>query len=553
MKMKGAEIIINTLIDEGVDTIFGYPGGSVIQLFDCLYDYKDKIRLIRTSHEQGATHAADGYARSSGKAGVVVATSGPGATNTVTGLATAFMDSIPLVCITGNASRKLIGKDSFQEIDVMDLTMPITKHNFMVRDVNDLQDTVRRAFMIANTGRKGPVLIDIPSDLMGDFAEYYKKENLEEDKDLSINEEEIKKIAKCINSSKRPIIYSGGGVTASDSFMELRKLINISNIPACNTIMGIGVLGYEDDLNLGMLGMHGKYSTNSAIKECDLLIACGVRFSDRVALNTKKFAPNAKIIHIDIDKSEIDKNIHANYKLVGDIKIVLNKLLPYIKKRDRKDWISRINELRKGDYLPEDSKDKLNPNQVIKYISKKLGENLIFVTDVGQHQMWTAQYCGRTKPRSFLTSGGLGTMGFGYGAAIGAKIANPNRNVVLITGDGSFNMNFNEIITAVNNNIKIITVVMNNSSLGMVRQWQHLLYNDRFSATKIKSSLNYVKLAEAMGANGFSCKTYDEFKNSFEKSLTMEGPSVIEVKIDENELVLPMIPAGGTVDDVIME
>ena len=336
MKIRGAEIIVKTLIDEGVDTIFGYPGGSVIQVFDALYDYNDKLKLVRTSHEQGAAHAADGYARSTGKVGLVLATSGPGATNIVTGIATAFMDSIPLVCITGNAGRKLLGKDSFQEIDIMGITMPITKHNFIVRDVKFLQDTIRRAFMIANSGRKGPVLIDIPSDIMAELCNYEKKERLKEEKKDQVNEDEILEIANCINSSKKPIIYSGGEVTASESFKELRKLIKLSNIPACNTIMGIGVLGYEDELNLGM---HGKYSTNNAIAECDLLIACGVRFSDRVALNTKKFAKNAKIIHIDIDKSEIDKNIYADYKLVGDVKEVLKALLLKIEKK-RKAWLA---------------------------------------------------------------------------------------------------------------------------------------------------------------------------------------------------------------------
>lgn len=553
MKVKGSEIILKTLIDEGVDTIFGYPGGSVIQVFDSLYDYRDKIKLIRTSHEQGAAHAADGFARSTGKVGVVIATSGPGATNIVTGVATAFMDSIPLVCITGNASRKLIGKDSFQEIDIVGITMPITKHNFIVRDVSQLQETIRKAFKIANSGRKGPVLIDIPSDVMADFTYYEPKEKLSEKNNFDIKEEDILKVANYINNSKKPIIYCGGGVTASGSFKELRKLIQESNIPACNTIMGIGVLGYEDELNLGMLGMHGRYSTNQAIDECDLLIACGVRFSDRVALNTEKFAKNAYIIHIDIDKSEIDKNIFTHFSLIGDVKEILTRLLPHIHSKERRDWISRINELRKNDYVPKSSEDKIKPHQVIKYISKTLGEDLIFVTDVGQHQMWTAQYCGRTHPRSFLTSGGLGTMGFGYGAAIGAKVGNPNRPVVHITGDGSFNMNFNEVITAVNNHVNIITVVMNNSALGMVRQWQHILYNDRFSGTNMESGLDYVNLSKTMGADAYSCKSFNEFKISFDKAIRANKPVVIEVEIDKDELVLPMIPAGGSVEDVIME
>ncbi|CDZ75356.1 Acetolactate synthase large subunit [Peptoniphilus sp. ING2-D1G] len=554
MRIRGADIIIRTLIDEGVKTVFGYPGGAVIDIYDALYDYKDQIRHIRTSHEQGATHAADGFARSTGKTGVVIATSGPGATNTVTGIATAYMDSIPMVVITGNASRSLIGKDSFQEIDIVGITMPITKHNFIIRDVRYLQDTIRRAFMIAGSGRKGPVLIDVPKDIMSELSEYEPKKTLEYEKNYeNVSEKEIKEIAECINKSKKPILYCGGGVTASGGFKELRELIHKSNIPACNTIMGIGVLGYEDDLNLGMLGMHGRVSSNFAIAQCDLLIACGVRFSDRVALNTKKFAKNATIIHMDIDKSEIDKNVIADYGLVGDIKDMLTRLVPYIEEQKREAWLSEIKELRKEDYIPEDSDEIIKPHSVIQHISKRLGEDMIFVTDVGQHQMWTAQYCGRTKPRSFLTSGGLGTMGYGYGAAIGAKIGNPDRPVVHITGDGSFNMNFNEILTAINNGIKIITVVMDNSALGMVRQWQHLLYNDRYSATDVKQTTDYVKLAEALGAQGYSCKTFKEFTEAFEKAIAAPKSVVVEVKIDNDERVFPMIPAGGTVDDIIVE
>ncbi|MDO5041052.1 MAG: biosynthetic-type acetolactate synthase large subunit [Peptoniphilus sp.] len=554
MRIRGADVIIRTLIDEGVKTVFGYPGGAVIDIYDALYDYKDQIRHIRTSHEQGATHAADGFARSTGETGVVIATSGPGATNTVTGIATAYMDSIPMVVITGNASRNLIGKDSFQEIDIIGITMPITKHNFVIRDVKYLQDTIRRAFMIASSGRKGPVVVDVPKDIMSELTEYEPKGKLKYEKNYeSATEEEIKKVAECINKSKKPILYCGGGVTASGAFRELRELIHKNSIPACNTIMGIGVLGYEDDLNLGMLGMHGRVSSNFAIAECDLLIACGVRFSDRVALNTKKFAKNATIIHMDIDKSEIDKNVIADYGVVGDIKDTLTKLCPHVKEQKREDWINEIKELRKEDYVPQESRELIKPHSVIQHISKRLGEDMIFVTDVGQHQMWTAQYSGRTKPRSFLTSGGLGTMGYGYGAAMGAKLGNPDRHVVHITGDGSFNMNFNEILTSVNNDIKIITVVMDNSALGMVRQWQHLLYNDRYSATDVKQTTDYVKLAEALGAIGYNCETFEEFTKAFEEAIVAPKSVVIKVGIDSDERVFPMIPAGGTVDDIIVE
>ena len=393
MQYNGAEIIIKTLLDEGVDTVFGYPGGAVLDIYNALYDYEDQVRHIRPVHEQGGVHAADGYSRSTGKTGVVIATSGPGATNLITGIATAYMDSIPLVCITGNAASHLIGKDAFQEIDIFGATMAVTKHNFMVRDVAMLQDTIRRAFMIANSGRKGPVLIDIPKDITQQFTEFNHKEKLEIDSILEPEQEAVKEFANIINESKRPIIYAGGGIISANAHEALRKLMNKASIPAVNTIMAIGCLGEHDVLNLGMVGMHGRNSSNLAIEDSDLLIAIGTRFSDRVALNTKHFAPNAKIVHIDIDNSEINKNILADFNIVGHAKKVLEAVLPYIEENPRKDWIKKIAEFKTNDYRPKDEDTEIKPHQLIKYIVDNVEDDAIFVTDVGQHQMWTAQCC----------------------------------------------------------------------------------------------------------------------------------------------------------------
>ena len=552
MKISGAEILVKILIEQEVDTIFGYPGGTVLNIYDSLYDYKDKIKHILTSTEQGAAHAADGYARSTGKTGVAIATSGPGATNLVTGIATAFMDSIPVVYITGSVSQNLIGKDSFQEIFITGVTMPITKHNFVVRDVDKLADTVRRAFKIANTGRKGPVLVDIPKDITQEYAIFEEKEKIEvkirDFEDMSMIEE----IANIINNSQRPIIYCGGGVVASGAYKEVRELSLKSSIPACNSIMGIGVLDFENECYMGMVGMHGRVSTNYAIENSDLIIAIGVRFSDRTVTNFKKFAPNANIIHIDIDASEIRKNVFINYELIGDVKDILTKLLPKIEDDKREYWLNNIFKWRTLDYYPKDNDNTIKPHQIIKIMSEMSGQDSIIVTDVGQHQMWTTQYCNRKKPRQLLTSSGLGTMGYGYGAAIGAKIANPDNIVIHITGDGSFHMNMNECPTAVHYNIKVITIVMNNNSLGMVRQWQHFLYNDRYSQSDFHRQTDYVKLADAFGADGYRCENINEFKDSFAKALKGEKSAIIECIIDEDEYVLPMIPANGTLKDLIV-
>lgn len=551
MKITGAEIIVKTLIDQGVDVLFGYPGGAVLNIYDALYDYKNEIRHIMTSHEQGATHGADGYARATGKTGVVLATSGPGATNLVTGIATAFMDSIPLVCITGNVPKNLIGRDSFQEIHITGITMPITKHNFLVQDVSQLQDILREAFKIANTGRKGPVLVDIPKDITAALGEYEPKKPMEAEKKKFYHTEEIDTVAEIINKSKKPVIYCGGGAISGDGADELQELIHKGSIPACNTIMGIGVLGQADELHLGMIGMHGRISTNYAIENSDLILAIGVRFSDRVALNTKHFAPNAIIIHMDIDASEIGKNVKVDYHIMGDIKDILEELLPRIKEVNRKPWIEQINKWKKMDYKAENREDVIKPHQVMETITDVTGEDSIIVTDVGQHQMWAAQYCSRSKPRSFLTSGGLGTMGYGYGAAMGAKLAFPNKKVVHISGDGSFHMNMNECPTAVHFGINVISVIINNQALGMPRQWQHYLYDDRYSFSDFKRETDYVKLAEAFGAEGYSCSNMEEFRTAFHKALNANKPVIIECKVDSREQVLPMIPAGGTIDNII--
>lgn len=551
MKMNGSHILVNTLLELGVDTVFGYPGGSVLNIYDAMYDYQDKIKNIITSTEQGAAHAADGYARSTGKVGVAIATSGPGATNLITGIATAFMDSVPVVYITGNVSQNLIGKDSFQEVYTTGITMPITKHNFVVRDVDKIADTIREAFRIASSGRKGPVLIDIPKDVTVAECDYEelkadtkKSDGFEDDKLLD-------EIASLINESKRPVIYSGGGVISSNASCELRDLVEKSSIPACNSIMGIGNLDYNKYF-LGMAGMHGRVSTNYAIDNADLIIAIGTRFSDRTVTNTDKFAPKAKIIHIDIDASEIRKNVNIDYDLIGDVKNILTKLLPKIQRQDRDKWLEEIENWKKLDYIETKEAGVIKPKELLEKLSDMVGDDAIFVTDVGQHQMWACQYCKVTRPRHFLTSAGLGTMGYGYGAAIGAKIANPEKTVVHITGDGSFHMNLNEIATAVRYGVKVITVILNNGNLGMIRQWQHYLYNDRYAFSNFDRSTDYVKLADAFGADGYRCDTISEFEESFAKAIKSDKSAIIECKIPDNSQVLPMIPANGTLDNLIV-
>lgn len=553
MKLNGSEILTEVLIEQGVDTVFGYPGGAVLNIYDALYKYKDKIKHILTAHEQGASHAADGYARATGKTGVCIATSGPGATNLVTGIATAYMDSVPMVVITGNVGTGLIGRDAFQEVYITGITMPITKHNFMVQNVDELADTIREAFRIANTGRKGPVLIDIPKDVTAAVTEFTNKEKVAIKDDTVIDETELKTVAKLINEAKKPVIQFGGGVVSSNASELALELVEKANIPSCHTLMAAGVIGYNNPLNLGLLGMHGAYVTNKAVDEADVLIAIGTRFSDRVALNTGSFAKKAKIIQIDIDLSEINKNVAVDHYLIGDVKKVLEKLLPLLKKKDRTDWLNTLNEYKKDDYIPVDDDSIITPHQLIKSICEMAGEDAVVVTDVGQHQMWAAQYVHHIRPRGFLTSGGLGTMGYGYGAAIGAKVALGDKiPVIHITGDGSFHMNLNEACTAVSYNLPVITVIMNNRVLGMVRQWQRCFYGKRFSETDPERKTDFVKLCEGFGGKGYRAENIEKFRNAFKDALKQNGPVWIDCAIDKDERVLPMIPSGKTVNDIML-
>lgn len=554
MYLTGAEIVTEVLMEQNVDVVFGYPGGTVINLYDALFQKKDKIKHILTAHEQGAAHAADGYARATGKTGVVIATSGPGATNLVTGIATAYMDSIPMVAITGNVPRDLMGRDSFQEVYITGVTIPITKHNFLVTDVKELADTLREAFCIAQSGRPGPVLVDIPKNFTIEQCEFTPKKPMVVKRHFDLKEEEMKKMAQLINESKRPLIYFGGGVISSEASEDLHGFMKYCSIPGCHTLMASGVLSYGDPLNMGLVGMHGRVSCTRAINEADLLIAIGTRFSDRVATNKDHFAKRATIVQVDIDNSELDKNVKVDLGIVGDVKEVLTALKEYVKPVDRSQWLEKLSEWHELiDYHPAHDPTCIKPFELVESFSSLAGEDAIIVTDVGQHQMWTAQYCKRTKPRSFLTSGGLGTMGFSYGAAIGAKTAFPNRRVVHVTGDGCFHMNLNELCTSVTYGLPIITVLMNNGVLGMVRQWQDLFFEKRYAYTTLERQTDYVKLAEAFGALGYTVYNIQDFEEVFQKALKSDKPVVIDCRIDKDEKVLPMIPAGGRMEDTIID
>ena len=554
MKLTGSQIFVEVLVEQGVDTLFGYPGGAVLNLYDELYRNSDRIRHVLTAHEQGASHAADGYARATGRTGVVLATSGPGATNLVTGIATAYMDSVPMVAFTGNVATTLLGKDSFQEAYIEGITMPITKHNYTVRRVEDLADTMRAAFRIAQSGRKGPVLVDIPKDVTAAVCEFTPKEPELIRTVTSYNEEDVQKSAAMINEAKRPIVYFGGGVRSAAGCQPLRDLLTKADIPATYTLMAAGVLSYGEEHNLGLLGMHGCYTANKAIDEADLVIAVGTRFSDRVALNPDAFAKRAKIIQIDIDPSELGKNVDIDLSLTGDASYVLQAILPHVKEAKHTDWMDQIHAWQAMDYKPVDSDTELKPHQIINEICEQAGPEAVYVTDVGQHQMWAAQYLHHTKSRGFLTSGGLGTMGFGYGAAIGAQMAlGRDARVVMLTGDGSFHMNLNEGCTAVSYDLPIITVIFNNQVLGMVRQWQTTFYEKRYSDTDPHRKTDFVKLAEAFGAKGYRATTPAEFKAAFTDAMKQQGPSWIDCRIGKDEKVLPMIPGGGTIEDIIME
>ncbi len=554
MLLNGSQIFVEVLCEQGVDTIFGYPGGAVLNLYDELYKNSDRITHVLTAHEQGASHAADGYARATGRTGVVLATSGPGATNLVTGIATAYMDSVPMVAFTGNVGTSLLGRDSFQEAYIEGITMPVTKHNFTVRRVEDLADTMRAAFRIAQSGRKGPVLVDIPKDVTANSCDFTHRQPEQIRTVTSFDEDDVRKAAEMVNAAKRPIIYFGGGVRSAASCQPLRDLIHKANIPATYTLMAAGVVPYGDPLNLGMIGMHGCYASNKAISEADLVIAIGTRFSDRVALNPDTFAAKAKIIQIDIDPSEVGKNVDIDLSVVGDAAYILRAMLPLIKETTRPEWLQLIHDWQSHDYHPKSDPTRLMPHQVIGEICSQCGPDAVYVTDVGQHQMWAAQYLRHTKSRGFITSGGLGTMGFGYGAAIGAQMAlGKNQRVVMLTGDGSFHMNLNEACTAVSYELPIITVIFNNQVLGMVRQWQTSFYGRRYSQTDPHRKTDYVKLAEGFGLQGYHCENLAEFHDAFAEALTHKGPTWIECMIDKDEKVLPMIPGGGDISNIIME
>lgn len=555
MILDGAAVVIETLIEQGTTTVFGYPGGQVINLYDALYERQDRIHHVITAHEQGAAHAADGYARATGKVGVCIATSGPGATNLVTGLATAYLDSVPLVAITGNVPNSLIGKDSFQEVDIVGVTLPITKHNFLVRDINKLSDTIREAFKIAKSGRPGPVLVDIPKDVQTGKVEFEPKKTIAADPAPKASDEQIDEAVKLINESKRPYIYCGGGVITGNAAAEAMRLADVIDAPVGSTMMGIAVSPKSNPRFLGMEGMHGQYASSMAQNECDLIIACGARFSDRATGNAAKFAKKAKIIHIDIDAAELDKNIKSTLPIEGDIRDSLLRILEKVSKNTHKEWMDKISELKSKENENASRRlktDKPNPYDVIDCLQKAAGDETIIATDVGQHQMWTAQRYSFAHPRDFISSGGLGTMGFGMGAAIGAAIGT-GRRVALVTGDGSFGMNLNELATAVSNNIPLVVLIMDNGVLGMVRQWQTLFFDKHYSATTLNRKTDFVKIAEAFGATGFAAYTIEGLEDALKKAFDLGTPCVIDCAIDENEFVLPMLPPGGSLDDIIVK
>ncbi len=549
MELTGAQIVIECLKEQKVDTVFGYPGGAILNVYDELYKHSDEIHHVLTSHEQGASHAADGYARSTGKVGVCLATSGPGATNLVTGIATAQMDSVPMVAITCNVTVPLLGKDSFQEVDIAGITMPITKHNFIVKDVTKLADTMRRAFMIAKTGRPGPVLVDIPKDVTGAKCEYTFKEAEpvgRVTKDLT--EEALERAVALIEAAKKPYIFVGGGAVISDAAEELADFVSLVDAPVCDTLMGKGAFDGTKPAYTGMLGMHGTKASNLGVSECDLLIAVGSRFSDRVLGNPKTFASNAKLLQFDVDPAEINKNVIATAEAIGDIKEILKRINPMLKKQDHSDWMAHVMDL-KEKYPASYCTDGLSGPFVVEEIYRQTKGDAIMVTEVGQHQMWTAQYYKYAKPHRLLTSGGLGTMGYGLGAAIGAQIGNPDKQVVNVAGDGCFRMNMNEVATAVRENLPLIEVIINNHVLGMVRQWQTLFYDKRYSSTVLNDGVDYVKMAEAMGATGFRATSKEEFTEVFAKALDMKTPVVIDCVINCDDKVWPMVAPGAPISD----
>ena len=553
MQLNGAEIVIECLKEQGVDTVFGYPGGAILNVYDELYKHRDEIRHILTSHEQGAAHAAAGYARATGKVGVCLATSGPGATNLVTGIATAYMDSIPVVAITCNVGVPLLGKDSFQEIDIAGVTMPITKYSFIVKDVNQLADTIRKAFRIAKMGRPGPVLIDIPKDVTAKKAEYEKENPGVYNREFThIDEKEIAAAAEMIRVSEKPFIFVGGGAVLSEASKELKEFVEKMDAPVTDSLMGKGAFPGIDPRYTGMLGMHGTKASNYGVSECDLLVVVGARFSDRVTGNTSTFAKNAKILQIDIDPAEMNKNIIIDQGVVGDIKAVLRKLNEVLPQQDHTEWMKKIQDY-KEKYPLKYHDGVLTGPFVVEEIYRQTKGDAIITTEVGQHQMWAAQYFKYTKPRTLLTSGGLGTMGYGLGAAIGAKTGCPDKTVINVAGDGCFRMNMNELATAVRHEVPVIEVVINNHVLGMVRQWQDLFYDERYSATVLRDAVDYVKLAEAMGAEGMRATTQEEFREAFAKALASGRPVLIDCMIDCDDKVWPMVAPGAAISEAFDE
>ena len=549
MQLTGAEIVIECLKEQGVDTVFGYPGGTILNVYDALYKHQEEIFHILTSHEQGAAHAADGYARATGKVGVCLATSGPGATNLVTGIATAYMDSIPVVAITANVNLPALGKDSFQEVDIAGVAMPITKHSFIVKDISKLADTLRKAFHIARSGRPGPVLVDITKDVTANTFEYEPVTIEVEKPDTKVSESDLEEVIKLISESEKPFIYLGGGAILSGASEEVKTFAQKVDAPVCDTLMAKGGFDGTSPLYTGMIGMHGTKTSNLGVSECDLLIALGARFSDRVVGNPAKFAADAKIIHIDIDAAEINKNIKTTASIVGDLKVILTALNARLGQLEHKEWVQHILEM-KEKYPLKYEQDKLTGPFVIEEIDRVTKGEAIISTDVGQHQMWAAQYYKYTKPRTFLSSGGLGTMGYGLGACIGAKMGQPDKICINIAGDGCFRMNMNELATASRYNIPIIQVVINNHVLGMVRQWQTLFYGQRYSQTVLHDKVDFCQVAKGLGCEAIRVTKKEEIGPAIERAISLQAPVLIECVIEEDDKVFPMVPAGAPISEV---
>ena len=553
MELTGSQIVIECLKEQGVDTVFGYPGGTILNIYDELYKHREEINHILTSHEQGAAHAADGYARATGKVGVCMATSGPGATNLVTGIATAYMDSVPVVAITCNVGVALLGKDSFQEIDIKGITMPITKHNYIVKDINELADTIRAAFKIAKSGRPGPVLVDITKDVTEKTVEYTYQAPEEVERFTSeIDEDALEEAVNLISHAERPFILVGGGAVRSDAAEELKRFQTKVQAPVCDTLMGKGAFDGHDRNYTGMIGMHGTKTSNYGVMQADVLIVVGARFSDRVIGNAKTFAHNAKIIHIDVDAAEINKNIPVDCSIIGDAKVVLRQLTARLEQLDHTEWLTKIQEMKRL-YPMNYNKDVLTGPAVVEAIYRATGGDAIIVTEVGQHQMWAAQYFKYDAPNKLLTSGGLGTMGYGLGAALGAKIGRPEKLVFNVAGDGCFRMNINEIMTAARYNIPVIQVVINNHVLGMVRQWQTLFYGQRYSATVLNDKVDFVKVAEAMGATGIRVSSLEELDDAIKKAIELNGPVVLDCQIQADDKVWPMVAPGTSISEAFSE